>query len=142
MNTDPYNLQRFVIAQRNVYERAYGELRCGRKESHWMWFIFPQLHGLGESEMSNKYAISSEGEAVAYLHHSLLGPRLMSCTRTVVQIENRSIQQIFDHPDWMKFHSSMTLFNQVAHDNNLFKEALDKYFSGDVDGLTIKLLRN
>lgn len=142
MNTDPYSLQRFVDAQKNTYERALGELHSGRKESHWMWFIFPQFRGLGESEMSKTYAIHSREEAVAYLKHELLGPRLTACTRAVIDIENRSIQQIFGYPDWMKFHSSMTLFKEVAVHNDIFDQALDRYFAGDLDGLTLKLLRS
>jgi uncharacterized protein (DUF1810 family) len=159
---DPYNLQRFVDAQRDVYARAEHELRAGRKESHWMWFIFPQIQGLGRSLMAQQYAISSLQEAKAYLAHPMLGPRLLTCTRLVTAAQNRSIEDVFGYPDNLKFHSSMTLFaraaddnqaddnqaddnqaadeNQAAGDNQAFKQALGKYFRSEIDARTAEQL--
>src|ERR1700730_944899 len=105
---DPYGLQRFVDAQRAVYAQVETELRAGRKESHWMWFIFPQIEGLGHSAMARKYAISSRAEAVAYLDHPVLGPRLRDCTRLVNLVEGRTIHEILGYPDDLKFHSAVT----------------------------------
>ena len=107
---DPYDLQRFVDAQDPAFEQVCAELHAGRKRSHWMWFIFPQLKGLGHSETARKFAISSRQEAEAYLQHPILGPRLRRCTQLVTEVEGRSIEQIFGYPDDLKFHSSMTLF--------------------------------
>jgi uncharacterized protein (DUF1810 family) len=137
---DAFNLQRFVQAQDPVFEWVQEELNAGKKRRHWMWFIFPQLAGLGGSEMSRYFAICSEEEAVAYLEHPLLGPRLRTCTQLVLNIEQRSIAEIFGHPDDLKFHSSMTLFAQVAPDNNLFGRALEQYFHGIRDDWTLSLL--
>lgn len=143
---DPYNLQRFVDAQRDVYARAETELRAGRKESHWMWFIFPQIQGLGRSLMAQKYAISSLREAKAYLAHPILGPRLRTCTRLVTAAQNRSIEDVFGYPDNLKFHSSMTLFaraaedNQAADDDQVFMQALGKYFRSEIDARTMEQL--
>jgi uncharacterized protein (DUF1810 family) len=141
MTDDPYNLQRFVAAQAGVYDRVAAELRAGRKRSHWMWFIFPQISGLGFSAMAQRYAISSRAEAVAYLEHPLLGARLLECTGSVNAVEGRSIHEIFGSPDDMKFRSSMTLFAQAAPDGASFAEALDKYFGGEPDARTLDLLR-
>ena len=138
---DPFNLERFVAAQRGVYERVETELGAGSKMSHWMWFIFPQLAGLGQSEMAKKYAISSLAEARAYLAHPVLGPRLQSCTRLVLQIERRTAQEIFGYPDDMKFCSSMTLFARADPDMTLFERALQKHFSGKCDLQTVELLQ-
>lgn len=139
---DPYNLQRFVEAQDRWYERVVKELTAGKKQSHWMWFIFPQLKGLGGSAMANLYAISSLEEAEAYLAHPLLGPHLTHCTRLVLLIEGRSIEQIFEDPDDLKFRSCMTLFARATPDNQMgntiFLEALRKYFGGKPDPLTLK----
>ena len=137
---DPYDLQRFIEAQNSCFERVCGELREGRKQSHWMWFIFPQLQGLGRSPMAIRYAISSKQEAQAYLDHSILGPRLRHCTELVLSVEGRSIQHILGTPDDLKFRSSMTLFMTAASENTLFKAALEKYFAGEPDRLTIQRL--
>ena len=138
--TAPHDLQRFVDAQRAVYERVCAELRAGDKRSHWMWFIFPQLAGLGHSPMARRYAISSLAEARAYLEHPLLGARLEECTRLVNAVEGRSILQIFGPPDDMKFRSSMTLFSRATAHDAIFREALDKYFGGEPDRRTLELL--
>lgn len=137
---DPYDLQRFVHAQNPVYEQACSELGQGRKQGHWMWFVFPQLKGLGHSWTAEKYGISSRGEAEAYLRHSILGPRLRECTRLVNLVDGRSIEQIFGYPDNLKFHSSMTLFAAVTSDNEVFVKALQKYFGGQPDGQTLDRL--
>lgn len=137
---DPHQLQRFVDAQAPIYEQAWEELRRGRKASHWMWFVFPQLSGLGTSELSQKYAIASRAEAQAYLEHAVLGPRLRDCTRLVNQIDARPLVQIFGTPDDMKFRSSMTLFAQVARDNQVFLAALEKYCGAQLDAKTLQRL--
>jgi uncharacterized protein (DUF1810 family) len=138
---DPYDLERFVAAQRGVFEDARSELKNGQKESHWMWFIFPQLRGLGHSSMAEKFGISSREEAEAYLRHAVLGPRLIECTTLVNQVEGRSVEQIFGYPDHLKFKSSMTLFAQAGPDNEPFVKALDKYFGGQPDGKTLERLK-
>ena len=127
---DPFDLQRFVNAQNPVFEQVCSELRQGRKESHWMWFVFPQLKGLGHSWMADRFAVSSRDEAEAYLGHSILGPRLKECTRLVNLVEGRSIEQIFGYPDNLKFRSSMTLFSRAGSDNEVFVTALQKHFGG------------
>ena len=137
---DPYDLQRFVDAQQPVYERVLCELAAGCKSSHWMWFVFPQIAGLGSSSMAQRYAIAARAEAAAYLDHPLLGPRLRQCTRLVTGIDGRSIHQIFGSPDDMKFQSSMTLFAWTAGDNADFLAALDKYFDGTLDPATLARL--
>ena len=137
---DTHNLERFVTAQNTVIDDVIAELRNGRKESHWMWFVFPQLRGLGSSPMANKYGISSLEEAQAYLQHPILGPRLRECTRLVNLVDSRSIEQIFGYPDDMKFRSSMTLFAHATADNEAFVRALEKYFDGKPDSKTIKTL--
>ena len=137
---DPYNLQRFVDAQDAVYERVVEELRGGRKSSHWMWFVFPQLRGLGQSQMAHTFGIGSRAEAEAYLKHPVLGPRLKECTRQVNLIKGRTIEEIFGYPDDLKFRSSMTLFASVEREDQLFKTALDKYFGGAPDARTLELL--
>ncbi len=139
-SADFYDLQRFVDAQNPVFEQARAELLEGRKQSHWMWFIFPQLRGLGHSPMAIKFAISSGEAAEAYLKHPVLGPRLRECTRLVNLVEGRSIKEIFGFPDDLKFRSSMTLFASVTSDNQVFKDALQKYFAGDLDRLTAEQL--
>jgi uncharacterized protein (DUF1810 family) len=138
--SDPYNLRRFVDAQNPVYGRVCCELRQGRKRTHWMWFVFPQIEGLGSSQMARKFAISSLAEARAYLAHSLLGPRLTECTRLVNQVEGRPIEQIFGYPDDLKFRSSMTLFARATAENQVFMDALRKYFRGELDPATIDRL--
>jgi uncharacterized protein (DUF1810 family) len=134
------HLERFVDAQNGVYEQVCAELRQGEKRSHWIWFIFPQIKGLGCSPTAIEYAISSREEAARYLDHPILGPRLTECTRLVTLVEGRSIQQIFPYPDYLKFRSSMTLFAQVARDNGIFLQALQKYFGGEFDPLTLERL--
>src|SRR5947207_12513897 len=137
---DPYDLQRFVDAQDSVYEEVCFELRDGYKRSHWMWFIFPQIKGLGHSPIANKFAISSLQEAKAFLDHPILGPRLREFTRLVTLLEGRSIDQIFGHTDSLKFRSSMTLFAHATPDNQVFKNALEKYFEAEFDPLTVERL--
>jgi len=137
---DPYDLQRFVDAQSHCFTQVCRELSEGHKQSHWMWFIFPQLRGLGHSAMANRYAISSRHEAEAYLKNPILGSRLRYCTQLVMLVEGRSIDQIFEDPDHLKFRSSMTLFASTAIENTLFKDALQKYFAGKLDPLTIDRL--
>jgi uncharacterized protein (DUF1810 family) len=139
MDTD-YDLQRFVDAQRDVYPTALAELRAGRKRSHWMWFIFPQVEGLGSSEMARRYAIGSTDEAAAYLAHPLLGARLRECASAVAMHEDRGVDEIFGHPDDLKFHSSMTLFADVAPDEAIFQTCLDQFFDGVPDPATIERL--
>jgi uncharacterized protein (DUF1810 family) len=134
---DPFRLERFVLAQGPVFERVRVELRNGRKENHWMWFVFPQIKGLGRSPISIEYAISSREEARAYLQHPVLGQRLKECTRLVLEVEGRSAFEIFGEPDDMKFRSCMTLFAQVSDDENIFEQAIVKYFDGVPDRFTI-----
>jgi uncharacterized protein (DUF1810 family) len=136
---DPFNLQRFVAAQNLIFDQVCSELRGGAKRSHWMWFIFPQIIGLGNSQLARKFAISAREEAKAYLEHPILGPRLIECTRLVNLIEGRAINQIFGSPDDLKFRSCMTLFANTA-DNQIFAEALRKYFKGKSDPGTLERL--
>lgn len=139
---DPHNLRRFVEAQDSVIDAVKRELRAGRKRSHWMWFVFPQMDGLGSSRMARRYAISSRAEAEAYLAHPILGPRLRECTELVNDVEGRSANEIFGSPDDLKFRSSMTLFDAVADDPTPFRTALEAYYDGDPDPKTIELLEN
>lgn len=134
------SLERFVQAQEPVIERVLAELRAGRKTSHWMWFVFPQIRGLGHSPMAQHFAIASRAEAEAYLSDPILGPRLRECTRLVNEIEGRDIEEIFGYPDHLKFRSSMTLFAHVTTDNKVFVDALSKYFGGEGDPLTLDRL--
>ncbi len=136
----PHHLQRFVDAQDAVYEQVCEELRRGRKTSHWMWYIFPQLAGLGHSEMARRFAIASRAEALAYLDHPVLGPRLQECTNWITRVEDRPIGKILGYPDNLKFRSSMTLFANVAAAPQLFLGALHKFFAGEPDPMTIRLL--
>ena len=138
--SDPYALQRFVDAQDPVYEHVCSELRDGCKTGHWMWFIFPQIRGLGTSPMAIKYSISSRDEAEAYMRHPILGARLRECSRLVNIVEGRSIREILGSPDDLKFRSSMTLFAHATTENQVFKEALQKYFKGESDRLTLERL--
>jgi len=138
--SDPYDLDRFVRAQDPVYQRVREELKAGRKQSHWMWFIFPQISGLGMSEMSRRYAIASLDEARAYLAHPVLGPRLREVTGLVNAVSGRTAHEIFSSPDDQKFRSEMTLFARAATDNAVFTEALRKYFSSAEDPRTLALL--
>jgi uncharacterized protein (DUF1810 family) len=139
--SDPFNLARFVDAQSTEYEQVLRELRSGRKQSHWIWFIFPQLKGLGRSSTAEYYGIGSLEEAAAYLAHPILGPRLKECTELVNRVEGRTIDAIFGFPDNLKFRSSITLFAQATEDNQLFNAALAKYFVGEPDSRTLELLR-
>ena len=137
---DPFDLVRFVRAQESMYPQVIAELRDGRKQSHWIWFIFPQMKGLGRSSYSEFYGIRSIEEARAYLQHPLLGPRLEECTVLVLAVRGTPIDLILGPPDDLKFRSSMTLFAQATPENSLFQQALDKYFSGRPDQLTLELL--
>ncbi len=137
---DPFTLQRFVDAQDRVYAAALDELRRGRKETHWMWFVFPQLAGLGHSPMAQRFAISGLAEARAYLGHPMLGPRLTECTEAVNGVAGRTAHEIFSSPDDLKFRSSMTLFSQASAAGNVFEQALGRYFEGEMDRRTLDLL--
>lgn len=134
------SLSRFLEAQEPVVERVLTELRAGRKASHWMWFVFPQIQGLGHSPMAQRFAIASLAEAEAYLRHPVLGPRLRECTRLVNEVKGRSIEDIFGYPDYLKFHSSMTLFAHATGDGQVFLDALRQYFDGQEDRLTLERL--
>ena len=138
--SDPFDLNRFVEAQAPVYGSVVDELRSGRKRGHWMWFVFPQLRGLGFSPMAARYGISSLEEARAYLRHDLLGPRLHECTQLVNQVQGRSIAQIFGSPDDLKLCSSMTLFARATDDNLDFVALLNRYYGGQHDQLTVARL--
>ena len=137
---DQFDLRRFVDAQAPIYAQALAELQAGRKQSHWMWYVFPQFRGLGESPMAQKFAIQSLDEAVSYLQHPVLGVRLKEATRAVNGVEGRSIETIFGYPDYLKFRSSMTLFSKAAPDERLFTDALARYFGGAADERTLALL--
>jgi uncharacterized protein (DUF1810 family) len=137
---DPFNLQRFLDAQSPVYERARRELEIGRKQSHWMWFIFPQIAGLGQSPMSIRFAIASLDEAQAYLAQPVLGARLRECARLTLAVESKTARDIFGSIDEVKFRSSMTLFAGAAPDEEPFQRCLDKYFAGDPDPATLARL--
>jgi uncharacterized protein (DUF1810 family) len=137
---DPHQLERFVTAQAAIFPAVLQELRAGRKRTHWMWFVFPQIAGLGHSETARTFAIASPAEAMAYLAHPVLGPRLKNCTELVLQVEKRSANQIFGSPDDLKFRSSMTLFAHVAPNEPGFAAALQKYFAGKPDSRTLILL--
>jgi uncharacterized protein (DUF1810 family) len=139
-SADPHNLQRFIDAQHPIYGQVRDELQAGQKESHWMWFIFPQIKGLGSSPTAKKYAIGGIEEARAYLIQPLLGYRLRECTQLVNAVNGRSIEEIFGHPDHRKFHSSMTLFAHAYPSEKLFTAALAKYFQGEQDGKTLEQL--
>ena len=140
VTNDPFDLQRFVDAQDRIYDTVVDELTAARKRSHWMWFIFPQLRGLGSSPTAVRFAISSADEARAYLAHDLLGPRLRECARMVARIDGRSAQDIFGWPDDMKLRSSMTVFARTADDNADFVAVLDKFYGGQQDPATLALL--
>jgi uncharacterized protein (DUF1810 family) len=147
--SDPYNLQRFVDAQEPIFETVKQELSAGRKKSHWIWFIFPQMTGLGHSDIARRFAISSREEAAAYLNHTDLGSRLRKCSGIVADHRERAIEDIFGYPDILKFRSSMTLFAyaaqcipsvQTGSGNEIFDECVRKYFNGEADPLTLALL--
>jgi uncharacterized protein (DUF1810 family) len=137
---DPYGLARFLDAQAPVYAQALAELRAGRKRSHWMWFVFPQVAGLGSSDMAQRYAIASLYEARAYLAHPVLGERLRECANAMLAVDGRSAHDILGSPDDLKFHSSMTLFHRAAPAEPVFGSCLRKYFAGEPDSQTVRLL--
>ncbi len=137
---DSHNLQRFVDAQAAVFKRVLAELRQGQKQSHWMWFVFPQISGLGRSETARHFALSGLDEARAYLQHPLLGPRLEQCAQIIAPQSQRSARQLFGTPDDLKLHSSMTLFAVAAPDKPVFNAVLDTFFSGQHDSATLKQL--
>ena len=137
---DEFGLQRFVDAQARNYAEALAELRRGRKTSHWMWYVFPQMAGLGASAMAQTYAIGSLAEARAYLAHPVLGPRLADCVAATLDVDGRTARQIFGSPDDLKFRSSLTLFAHTAPDEPLFRQALEKFFDGKPDPRTLEKL--
>jgi len=139
-DADPFNLRRFVEAQNRVYPRVLSELKAGRKESHWMWFVFPQIAGLGASPTSVFYAIGSLDEAKAYLAHPVLGPRLIECASLALATEGRTAREIFGAVDETKFRSSMTLFARAAPERAAFEACLRKYFAGAPDEATLAKL--
>jgi len=139
MNQDPFDLDRFVAAQAPVIDAVYDELRRGRKRSHWMWFIFPQLAALGNSATAKHFGIASLAEARAFLDHELLGARLRECCALLLEVHNRGIHEILGHPDDLKFRSCLTLFRQAAPDELLFTRCLDKYYGGVPDERTVSL---
>ena len=138
--SDPHNLNRFVQAQQDDYEQALREIRSGRKQSHWMWYIFPQFEGLGFSSTSKRYSIKSVAEAEAYLGHPVLGPRLRDCAEATVAVEGRTALEIFGSPDDMKLRSCATLFASISPAGSVFDRLLGKYFRGERDGKTLRLL--
>ncbi len=141
IRSDPYDLKRFTAAQEGIYGGVLAEIRSGRKRSHWMWFIFPQIDGLGHSPTAMYYAIKGIAEARAYLDHPLLGARIKECTEAVLAVEGRSASAFFGYPDDMKLKSSMTLFAAVAEGpDSVFSRVLDKYYGGEKDGATLRIL--
>lgn len=140
-DADPHDLNRFVQAQESVYQRALAEIRRGRKQSHWMWFIFPQIDGLGYSSTAKFYAIKSLAEARACLEHPVLGPRLRECAAAALSVEGRTAYEVFGSPDDMKLRSCATLFAQVSPAGSLFHQLLDRYFQGEPDSATLGILR-
>jgi uncharacterized protein (DUF1810 family) len=138
---DTFGLSRFISAQDSIYDRVVEELKSGRKKSHWMWYIFPQIDGLGYSATSKHYAIKSMEEAQAYLNHPVLGSRLLECADAVLAVEGRSASDIFGYPDDVKLKSSMTLFATVADPKSVFVRVLDKYFQGKRDVKTLQILK-
>ena len=138
--SDPYDLERFVTAQEGVHARALSELRAGRKRSHWMWFVFPQVAGLGLSPTSRAFAINSRDEARAYLEHPVLGPRLVECARAVLTHPDQSARDIMGSPDDVKLRSSMTLFTVASDSEPVFQQVLDTFFGGEHDARTVALL--
>ena len=139
-SSDPYNLRRYVEAQNPVIQQVKKELRSGRKRTHWMWFVFPQVAGLGSSPKAQRYAIASRDEAKAYLAHSILGPRLRECTEIVNGLDGCSANDVFGSPDDLKFRSSVTLFDAVADDPTPFRTALELYYNDEPDQQTLQFL--
>lgn len=140
--SNPSDLNRFLEAQNKIYCQVLEELDYGEKISHWMWFVFPQVSGLGKSENSMKYSIKSIFEAKTYLTHDILGTRLRECTLKTISIQDKNIAQIFGHPDDIKFHSSMTLFNFVSESEQIFSEALNRFYNGKEDQLTLEIIHS
>ncbi len=140
VSDDRFDLKRFSSAQESIYESVLAELRSGQKRTHWMWYIFPQIDGLGHSATTKYYAIKNTEEARQYLNHPVLGTRLLECAEAVFAIERRSISEIFDYPDDLKLKSSMTLFAYITNPRSVFARILDKYFHGEPDGRTLQLL--
>lgn len=140
MGNDLYDLERFVSAQRWTYPVALDELRRGAKRSHWIWFIFPQVAGLGSSAMAARYSIKSRAEASAYLAHAILGARLLECANALLQITDKTAEEVMGHPDDLKLKSSMTLFAAISEPASPFHLILDRYFSGETDSRTIEYL--
>lgn len=140
MSHDLFNLNRFVTAQASVYDNVLRELRAGRKTSHWMWFVFPQIAGLGSSSMARLYAITSVDEARAYLEHPVLGARLRECCDILLGLEDLSAEEVFGYPDVVKLRSSMTLFSLAAPSPNIFEAVLSKYYGGEPDPETLRRL--
>jgi len=139
-SSDPHDLARFVHAQEGDYAQALSEIRSGRKQSHWMWYVFPQFDGLGFSSTSRRYAIKSVAEAEAYLRHPVLGPRLLEIARAALGVEERSALELFGSPDDMKLRSCATLFASVLPAGSVFEQLLDRYFAGEPDARTLRLL--
>lgn len=139
-STRSFDLERFVRAQQGTFASALAEIRSGRKRSHWMWYVFPQVAGLGHSVISRRYAIRSEAEAQAYLNHPLLGPRLIACSEATLVIAGRSAQEIFGSPDDLKLQSCATLFAELTPAGSVFERVLDRYFSGERDARTLDVL--
>jgi uncharacterized protein (DUF1810 family) len=137
---DPFDLQRFVTAQEPVYDTVLAELRAGRKRTHWIWFVFPQLRGLGRSATADRFGIASLAEARAYLEHPVLGPRLRECVRLLQRVERRSAEEIFGFPDVLKVRSSMTLFARAADDDADFAAVLERFYDGEQDPATVERL--
>jgi uncharacterized protein (DUF1810 family) len=137
---DPYNLSRFVQAQEQTYDQALSELNLGRKRSHWMWYVFPQLDGLGSSPIAKLYSIKSEDEARAYLKHPTLGPRLVECAKAILSVDGKSAREILGSPDDLKLKSCATLFAQVSPPGSVFERILEKFYDGERDAATLRLL--
>jgi len=137
---DPFNLSRFVQAQEQTYSQALSELERGRKQSHWMWYVFPQLDGLGFSPITKRFSIKSENEARAYLKHSTLGPRLLECAEAILSVEGKSAREILGSPDDLKLKSCATLFAHFSPPGSVFEQILEKFYSGERDAATLRLL--
>ena len=138
---DPFNLERFVTAQASDYAVALAEIRRGRKQSHWMWYIFPQFQGLGSSPTSQHYSLKSTAEAMAYLAHPVLGPRLLECAMAILRLNGLTAREIFGSPDDMKLRSCATLFAAVSPPGSVFHQIIDQYFRGEPDTATLRLIR-
>ncbi len=141
-SNDPFNLNRFLLAQEGIYAQALAELKNGQKRTHWMWFIYPQIRGLGQSPTSQQYAIQSQEEARQYLDHPVLGARLRECAQAILSVEGRTASEIFGFPDDLKLRSCMTLFASVAEPGSIFERVLEKYFHGERDARTLAILQN